>query len=77
MEIATFWVWHIMEEKSIFDTGFYSGIVWDSMMGGCDSNSIGDRRGIYVSDSSWIKLENIMRVSRANGVGCNWMRWSG
>eukprot|EP00957_Ditylum_brightwellii_P185053 14092585-Ditylum_brightwellii.AAC.1 len=76
MEIATCWVWHIMEEKSSFDTGLYPGIVWDSMMGGCDASSIGDRRGIYVGDSSWIKLESIMQVSQANGVGSNWVRWS-
>eukprot|EP00957_Ditylum_brightwellii_P069171 5252684-Ditylum_brightwellii.AAC.1 len=77
MEIATFWVGHIMEEKSIFDAGLYPGIVWDSTMGGCDASSIRDRRWIYVEDSSWIKLEDIMQVSQANGVGCNWMRWSG
>eukprot|EP00957_Ditylum_brightwellii_P169480 12899446-Ditylum_brightwellii.AAC.1 len=76
MKISTFWVWHIMEEKSRFNTGLYPVIVWDSMMGGCDLSSIGDRRGIYVGDSSWIKLENIMQVSQVNGVGCNHMRWS-
>eukprot|EP00957_Ditylum_brightwellii_P165587 12605636-Ditylum_brightwellii.AAC.1 len=64
MEIATFWVWHIMVAKSSFDTGLYPGIVRDSMMGSCDASSIGDRRGIYVGDSTWIKLENIMRVSQ-------------
>eukprot|EP00957_Ditylum_brightwellii_P125977 9604779-Ditylum_brightwellii.AAC.1 len=69
MEITTFWVWHIMEEKNSFDTGLYPWIVRDSMMGGCDSSSIGDGRGIYVGDSSRIKLENIMQVSQANGVG--------
>eukprot|EP00957_Ditylum_brightwellii_P006135 464406-Ditylum_brightwellii.AAC.1 len=77
MEIATFWVWHIMEEKSSFNIGLYPVIVWDSIMGGCNASSIRDRRGIYVSDSSWIKLENIMQVSQVNSVGCNWMRWSG
>eukprot|EP00957_Ditylum_brightwellii_P192989 14694373-Ditylum_brightwellii.AAC.1 len=76
MEIATFWVGHIMEEKSSFDAGLYSGIVWYSMMGGCNASSIRDRRWIYVGVSSWIKLEKIMRVSQANGVGCNWMRGS-
>eukprot|EP00957_Ditylum_brightwellii_P118937 9071070-Ditylum_brightwellii.AAC.1 len=60
MEIATSWVGHIMEEKSSFDVRLYPGIVWDSMMGGCDVSSIRDRRWIHVRDSSWIKLENIM-----------------
>eukprot|EP00957_Ditylum_brightwellii_P162491 12373389-Ditylum_brightwellii.AAC.1 len=66
-----------MEEKSSFDTGLYPGMVQDSMMGGCDSSSIRDRRGIYAGDISWIELENIMRISLANDVGCNRMRWSG